>query len=132
MTSLLNCVVVPVRWTDQDAYAHLSNAKYFDYMTEARAALINRFTEQGVSCQFVVIKTECQFMAPFFYPDKVTVKQYCQAVFNSSFELTYEFCSETNNGQCHARGYAKIVAFDPKLGRAVRIPDVVRAFFSAQ
>ncbi len=34
---LINQIKIPIRWVDLDAYAHVNNARYFDYMSEARA-----------------------------------------------------------------------------------------------
>jgi len=122
---LLNTYQSPIRWTDLDAYAHLNNAIYFDFMSEARATLLTEALAAGAVCQFVVAHVECDYKAPYFYPDTVIVKQYCEEIGRSSFLLFYEFYSEKRPELLCAQAKARMVAYDPVAQKVVRLPENV-------
>ena len=119
---LLNIYQTSIRWTDLDAYGHLNNAVFFNFMTEARAELLRDMLKTEGLCQFVAVHVECDYKIPYFYPENLVLKQYCESVGNSSFVLKYEFYSESKPDILHAYGNAKMVAYDPVSKRPTRIP----------
>ncbi len=119
---LLNIYQTSIRWTDLDAYGHLNNAVFFNFMTEARAELLRELLKTQGLCQFVVVHVECDYKVPYFYPENLILKQYCESVGNSSFVLKYEFYSQSKKDVLHAYGAAKMVAYDPVSKRPTRIP----------
>jgi acyl-CoA thioester hydrolase len=122
---LLNIYRTEIRWTDQDAYGHLNNAVFLDYMTEARAELFKDVLAIEGICQFVTVHAECDYKIPYYYPDSLILKQYCEKIGNSSFELKYEFFSKNKKDALHASGKVTMVAFDPIQKKAIKLPDVV-------
>jgi acyl-CoA thioester hydrolase len=127
---LLNQVDIALRWVDMDAYGHVNNARFFDFMTEARAQLLGELKKAKTvkSLQFVVVTTDCTFLLPYLYPDTVIIKQYLKAVGNSSFTLDYEFLSSNTSTLC-ATGHVKMVCYDPVREKAVPLPDSVKSHF---
>ena len=68
--------VMDTRWMDNDAYGHLNNVVYYSFFDTA----VNRWLiEQGVldiatsATIGLVVETQCRFLAPITFPDRVTV-----------------------------------------------------------
>ena len=68
--------VMDTRWMDNDAYGHLNNVVYYSFFDTA----VNRWLiEQGVldvatsPTIGLVVETQCRFLAPITFPDRVTV-----------------------------------------------------------
>jgi acyl-CoA thioester hydrolase len=68
--------VIDTRWMDNDAYGHVNNVVYYSFFDTA----VNRWlVEQGVldiaasETIGLVVETQCRFLAPLTFPDRVTV-----------------------------------------------------------
>lgn len=122
---LLNTLKIPVRWMDLDAYSHVNNSKYFDYMTEARAGLLGEIIKKSDLCQFILVDTHCNFKKPYFYLDTIILEQFSENIGNSSFSLYYRFSKEEADG-IYAEGTAKLVCFDPINKRVMRVPTIIK------
>jgi acyl-CoA thioester hydrolase len=124
---LLNTCELPIKWTDLDAYGHVNHSIFFDYMTEARADLLKNFLKkEGETCQFVTAHVECDYKIPYVHPDVVILKQYCESMGSSNFILRYEFYSKANPEKLYASALVRMVAFNPVLKKATRLPkDVI-------
>lgn len=112
-----------LRWIDMDAYQHLNNARYFDLMGEARARLFK--TTASLTCQLIVVETQCYFKKSYYYPDTVVIDQYCNEIKPASFILSYEFKSLHDAGILYAKGYVKIVCYDSIKQKVIAIPEEV-------
>ena len=123
--NLLSIYKTSIRWTDLDAYGHLNNSVFFNFMTEARAELFRNLLNKENFCQFVTVHVECDYKIPCFYPEELILKQYCESVGNSTFALKYEFYSESKKDMLYAQGKAKMVAYDPVAKRPTRIPKEI-------
>lgn len=121
----LNRIEIPVRWVDMDAYQHVNNGKYFDYMSEARTELF-RFFGHETHCQFIVVHTECAFKRPYVYPATVVLEQFIESIGPCSFVLYYRFGVREEPDVLYAEGSAKIACFDPKKKRMMKVPQQVQ------
>lgn len=121
-SKLISTLNIPIRWVDLDAYGHVNNAKYFDYMSEARIALFGEtFTESKL--HFVVAETNCIYKKSFHYPNTIVLQQFLKEIGRTYMVFYYEFyiagdASKTVYAECTT----KIVCFDPQTKRIVRIP----------
>ncbi len=118
---LLSKHVFSIRWVDIDAYNHLNNAKYYDFMTECRAI---DFGEAINECGFLVVENSCKFKKPVLYPAKILIEHFSRNINKCSFELIYNCINET--GSCCAQGFAIMVCFDLSKNRLIRIPEKVK------
>jgi acyl-CoA thioester hydrolase len=119
-----------VRFMDLDALQHVNNARYLNFLEEARLAysqeildLFNRIEELNV----VVARIEIDFMQPIYFGDKVQVHTRISKLGNKSF--TFEsMISAKRKGKTHiaSRALQVIVAFDPKQNKSIPIPDSVK------
>ncbi|WP_338636821.1 thioesterase family protein [Spirobacillus cienkowskii] len=121
-SKFLNKVLIETKWTDLDAYHHINNSKFFDYMTEARSQL---FFEQSLSenaIQLVLYECKISFKKQLKYPNKVWVEQYISKIEGASFDLSYIIKSFKNSEIIHADAEIKMVCFDPIKNKVCRIP----------
>lgn len=123
---------MPIRWTDLDAYGHLNNSIFLDFMTEARANLLKDVLNMQTMCQFVIAHISCDYKHPFYYPDTIMLKQFCEAKSSSSFTLRYEFYSTRKPNTLHTIATAKMVAFDPVKARPTRLPKQVLTLLESE
>ncbi len=114
-----------IRWVDLDAYNHLNNARYYDFMTESRAKNLVNFVHE---CNFVVVENGCKYKAPIGYPNTIIVEQYIQNTTASCFECVYLVKSGSDEKLC-AEGFAKIVCVHPERKKACKIPEKLKKFF---
>ena len=129
---LLTTSEIAIRWTDLDAYGHVNNSVFFDFMTEARAELLKDLLNMKDLCQFVTAHVECDYKAPYHYPDTLILKQYCEQIGSVKFNLKYEFYSKSNPGVLHAESEALMVAYSPVTKKPVRLPKEILALLEAE
>jgi acyl-CoA thioester hydrolase len=126
-----NRLCMPIRWVDLDAYGHVNNAKFFDGMTEARAVLLQKLMPRVDICQFILVDTHCNFKRPYTYPSVMVIDQFIETIGGSSFTFYYKFSEQNDLKIVYAEGTAKMVCFDPKLGRAIKMPEEVKALLAS-
>ena len=124
----MGLISVPVRWVDIDAYGHVNNSRYFDFMTEARAVFLKQFMHLAKNLHFILVDTHCNFKRPIYYPSVVHIQQNVQQIGTSSFELRYVFYVNDDHNTIMAEGSAKMVCFDPIKKAASPLPVALNDF----
>jgi acyl-CoA thioester hydrolase len=115
-----------IRFSDVDAYRHVNNVKYFEYMQEARIDLL-RLQERPSGEQelgVVVVAVDVEYNRPILLrQDPYPVDTWVEGVGRSSLTLA----SEVSDGQdVLARARAVVVGFDPATSRAQALPGWLR------
>jgi len=126
--TLLHTSIIPVRWGDMDAYAHVNNTVYFRYCEQARVEWIEAlgFAVQSQAGEGpVIINAACTFLAPITYPASVVVRLYAGDPGRSSVMTWYDILVEGEE-RIYAEGSAKVVWMDHATGKSVPIPDELR------
>jgi acyl-CoA thioester hydrolase len=121
-------VVVPVRWGDMDAMAHVNNTIYFRYMEIVRLDWIFKV---GASTELsgsgpVIVNAFCNFLRQLTFPGDARVTMYVAEPGRSSFETyhTIERCDEP--GVVYAEGGARTVWTDYAAKKSAPMPDWFR------
>lgn len=124
---LISTLTHPIRWVDLDAYGHVNNSKYFDYMSEARIVLFDdAFLASKI--HYVVAETHCIYKKSFHYPGNIIIKQYLKELGHASMVFYYVFYLEGDTTQTiYAECTTKIVCVDPHADKIVRLPDSIYA-----
>ena len=77
-----------VRWSDLDSYGHVNNVKYYDYIQEARIALINDTVGWQSDDVWMVARQDVEYRLPLdFRPEPYEVGTFVSAVGSRSFTL---------------------------------------------
>ena len=95
---------LPLRWADADAYGHVNNAKFLQYMEEARTRMFQEMLpEDGAARRqhaFVVGRSIVDYRAPLPYREApVDVNVWVVACRGARLELGYEI---RDDGQLYA------------------------------
>jgi acyl-CoA thioester hydrolase len=125
---------VPVRWTDQDAYRHVNNAKAVTLLEEARVALIfDAAAAEGVpgfAAGLLVVGLHVDYRRQIPYrSDGVRVTMAIEEVRAASFRITYEMHDGPDEGDAVAvLAWTRMATYDLDAGRPRRLTDEERAF----
>lgn len=119
-----------VRWSDLDAFGHVNNVKFYDYVQEARVAIITAGLDWSEGVVWSVVRQDLEHLAPLdFRCEPYEVATSVVAIGTRSFTLAAEI-RDPATGTVHAR--ARTVAVGPRpLDDAARqalarwaLPDV--------
>ncbi|BBH16566.1 hypothetical protein Back2_08530 [Nocardioides baekrokdamisoli] len=103
----------PIRWGDMDAFQHVNNVYYADYLQEARWDFLASTGCPGLN--FVVLGSQrLNYVSPLAFDGRpILVEVWVTAVGEKSFSLAYELFREDDGVRTvHLRAYATQVAFD--------------------
>ncbi len=120
--------LIPIRWGDMDAMAHVNNTLYFRYMESVR---LDWFESIGVKLDPlgqgpVIINAFCNFHRPLIYPGQVRVKMYASDPGRSTFETWVTMSYDHEPEVFYATGGATTIWADMKNNRSVPLPDHIR------
>jgi acyl-CoA thioester hydrolase len=121
--------VIPIRWGDMDAQAHVNNTIYFRYMEQTRIEWLHNLLERAGPFPGqgqVIVNASCTFIEPIEYPGTVEVQMFLAAPGRSSIETQYELWKD---GRKHAEGAAKLVWIDHSTQRSTPLPEGVLALY---
>ncbi len=122
-------LTIPTRWSDNDMYGHVNNARYLTFFELVIMRYIEvdsnlKVADHGVRC--FSVENMCRYHAPVKYPQTLDAGLRVGKLGNSS--VRYEvglFVSGSDD--VSATGYFTDVFVDEKTERPVSIPSPVRA-----
>jgi len=122
-----------VRWTDLDAYGHVNNVRFFDFVAEARVQMSGEADSSGnrmsaaeqAGYLWMVVRQDVDYLAQLDhrlepYETRVAVA----AVGRTSMTLVAEV-TDPLSGTVHARARTVLVCGD-REGRPIPLPDELR------
>lgn len=117
-----------VRWGDMDAFAHMNNMVFFQLFESARMAYFERiqFSDpaQNAGIGPILAYTECHYLKPLVYPQKLTVGTRVTALQEDRLIMEYGvFIEQTPT--LAACGTGKVVSFNYAQGKKTPIPEAV-------
>ncbi len=120
---------IDTRWMDNDAYGHVNNVVYYSFFDTA----VNRWLiERGLldvtasASIGLVVETQCRYVAPITFPDRVTAGLRVARLGRSS--VRYEIGLFRNDEPtASAAGYFVHVYVDRVTRSPTPIPDAIRA-----
>ena len=118
--------VVEIRWSDVDAYRHVNNAVYANYLEECRDEWMEQALQGvGDTWDWVLARVAIDFRNELrLEHDRVTVRCRLERIGTSSITLSEEIT--TADGQLSAEAEAVLVARDQATGRSRPITDAER------
>ncbi len=125
---------VQVRFSDVDVYGHVNNVKYFEYLQEARIAMMGRLWEEvpgetGRS-SLVVAQVDVDYKVPILHrAAPYDAWTWVSHVGSTSLVMETEIvdAADPEREVLLARARVVLVFFDPASGRPRRPDDDVRA-----
>ena len=125
---------VPVRWSDQDAYRHVNNARAVTLLEEARAAMIfHAAADAGVASfadGLLVVGLHVDYRRQISYrSDGLRIVMGIEEVRAASFRITYEMHDGPAEDDAVAvRAWTRMAPFDLAANRPRRLTPDERAF----
>jgi acyl-CoA thioester hydrolase len=121
-------VVIPVRWGDMDAMAHVNNTLYFRYMEIVRLDWIFKIggsTDLSGSGP-VIVNAFCNFLRQLTFPGDARVTMYVAEPGRSSFETYHTIERRDEPGVVYAEGGARTVWTDYAAKKSAPMPGWFR------
>jgi acyl-CoA thioester hydrolase len=120
-------VRIDIRWRDIDAYGHVNNAVYLNYLEEARDAWVQKVLGPVADTwDFVLARVAIDFRNELKQDDgAVLVRCRLESLGRSSVRTREEVLKL--DGSISAEAASVIVARDPRTGRSRALSDVERA-----
>jgi len=112
---------VHVRFSDVDAYGHVNNVKYLEYLQEARIVLTSRawreLRDAGAPASLVIAQTDVDYRRPILFRGQpYDCWSVVSRVGTRSMTVESEICDAD---EVLARARVVVVFFDPATGRSV-------------
>lgn len=86
-------VLVPLRWSDMDAYGHVNNVQFLRLLEDARVLGLPRWFPQGgylLDQGIVVARHEIEYLAPMDYrSEPIAVDLWVTRIGGAAFDLGY-------------------------------------------
>lgn len=119
-----------LEWGDMDALNHVNNVVYFRYFENIR---LKYFERTGMMEEIQKTKigpilgaTECKFMKPLTYPDRITLGATVTEIREKRLTMRYQIYSQKLE-KIAAEGSAEIFFVDFVTGRSCLISDAFLA-----
>lgn len=118
-----------MRWSDMDAYRHINNSAYLQYLEQARVALFFH-RHEGFTSGTVIARHEIDYLRPVVYhPEPLQVHMWIEKVGGARFTVRYEVY---DGERLAAKAATMCVTFDFATDRPRRLTaeerDVLRGF----
>ena len=119
-------ITIQIRWRDMDAYGHVNNAVYLNYLEECRDRMVGTLMGAQDAWDFVLAHVGIDYKSELTQADgEITVR--CTVVgFGGASVRTRESISKAD-GTVAADAEAVIVPRDRERGRSRPLTDVERA-----
>ncbi len=121
-------VGIDVRWRDLDAFNHVNNSVFLTYLEEARLHWLAGLDGPWIDAEHapVIAATQVDYRAQIGWPGRIVVELACLRVGTSSLTVGHRIVA-ADGTTLHSDGHVVLVWIDPRSGRAVPLPDAVRA-----
>ncbi len=108
-----------MRWSDMDAYRHINNSAYLEYLEQARVAMFFHRDDGKFSTGTVISRHEIDYLLPVVYhPQPLRLELWIEQVRGAQFIVSYEVFDD---GKLVARAATRCVTFDFAMGRPRRL-----------
>jgi acyl-CoA thioester hydrolase len=114
-------VRIPIRWRDVDAYGHVNNAVFLNYLEEARDRLVESLFGEH-AWDFVIARVAIDYRSELSQTDREVVVRCDVTGFGTSSVRTAERVLSAD-GRLSAEAESVIVARDPATGRSRPLTD---------
>jgi acyl-CoA thioester hydrolase len=123
-------VTIRVRWADMDAYQHVNNAVYLNYLEEARdTVMVGLFGEEALD--FVLAHVDIDFRTEVTQDDGAVTVQSRVVGYGRSSVRSREVVRKPD-GTLAAEGGAVVVPRDPASGRSRPLTDAEVSLIEAE
>jgi acyl-CoA thioester hydrolase len=125
--------LVPMRWSDMDAYGHVNNVQFLTYVEEARIDMLRPLApatgEDAIGRGILVANSEIRYRVPLVHRHRpVPIDVWVTKIGGASFDLAYEVHDE--DGRVYALASSRMVPYDFRTARPRRLSPPERAYLA--
>lgn len=121
-------IEVPVRWGDMDAFGHVNNVVFIQFLEESRIAFMDEFDLVSASDKHgpVIVNVNCNYRREIVHPAtlRVSLKAHCAS--DKRLIMEHTITDADNPEALYADAQVTAVWIDKTSGRAVPLPAEVR------
>lgn len=124
---------VQPRWADMDAFGHVNNVTWLEYLQEARVDMLfvhaPREGAEQLAAGVVVAKAEIDYCRPLVFRSRpVRIEMWVSRIGNSSFTIEYDALDLEPDGLRlrYVRASSVLVPIEPATGRPRRLSPAER------
>lgn len=129
MSEILHHTELDVRWGDLDAFNHVNNATYLDYIQEARlrwlVTLAPGWNDGDVHP--VVVNTTVNYRTAIVWPARLRIELTVEKSGTSSLTMVHRIVDAGRPDTVYSDGHVVMVWISRTGGRSVPLPAAVRA-----
>jgi acyl-CoA thioester hydrolase len=121
------------RWSDLDAYNHVNNVTWLEYLQEARVDMLFVHAPaqgaEGLAEGVLVIRAEIDYKRPMvFRQQPYPIEMWVSKVGGASFTVSYEIADKDDEGNrtLYGRAVTLLAPVDMTTGGPRRLSDVER------
>lgn len=119
-------VMIPLRWSDTDAYGHINNVLFLRLLEEARVQVLDDYLTadaEGPRTALLVVRSEIEHQEPLLYRvAPVTVDLWVTRIGAADFDMDYQMLDPAPDGDVvYAQAQTTLVVFDQASNRPRRI-----------
>ncbi len=122
----LHHIEMNVRFMDLDAMNHVNNARYLNFLEEARIAYSQEMLDLFKNINdlnVVVARIEIDYIRPILYGEKIKVLSRIKSIGQKSFTFDSIICVKKGEElKVAAKAIQVIVAFNPSTNKSTKIP----------
>ena len=121
--------LVPIRFSDIDAYGHANNAVYLTYFEVARSHYWKEVVKWDWNNNGIILaRSEVNYLKPIMRHDEIACYVRTTRIGNSSFDVMHVLVKLTENGEeiC-TTGKTVCISYDCNINKSVKIPAEQRA-----
>jgi len=111
---------IQVRYSDIDAYEHVSNSIYLQYFDSGRLDFFSEIERIEGMPTFVVASIHIDYLIEVSPNDTVWVETWCESIGKKSLRVNQNVYA---NGECAAKGIVTLVGFDKVKREAKNWPE---------
>lgn len=133
MDTILHSTELNVRWGDLDAFNHVNNAVYLDYIQEARLRWLVTLDHgwYGADIHPVVVNATCNYRSAIVWPARIRIDIGAAGIGRSSLTLAHRIVDAGDPEQLYSDGHVVLVWISRQSGQSVPLPDVLRQRLAA-
>ncbi|MEI7624950.1 MAG: thioesterase family protein [Actinomycetota bacterium] len=118
---------IEIRWSDLDAFCHVNNAVYLNYLEEVRDEFLNlAVAPTGSAWDFVLVRVAIDYRRELKEEDQIVVASCALTSIGTASVTTHEEI-RTLTGDLAAEAEAVMVARDRETGKSRPLTDIERA-----
>jgi acyl-CoA thioester hydrolase len=121
--------LIPIRFSDMDAFGHVNNAVYLTYFEIARSNYWREIAQWNWDETGIILgRSEINYLKPITRHDQIACYVRTTRIGNSSFDVMHVLVKLTTNGEeiC-TTGKTVCISYDYGANKSVRIPVNERA-----